>query len=156
MRDLDEAVSPAGADDGPADREPGPASVVAPRVELVRFESPVTNARGRRPGVFALANGLARAGRLSSTDHAWWRSSNDWCNAAYADPSTVDAAVYDDVANPGAQAWFKSTAVELIEIARAYVALLERYGVACVERRTLAPGRVVYEDDVQVVVAPPR
>jgi hypothetical protein len=56
---------------------------------------------------------------------------------------------------PGAQAWFTSTATPLIGRAREYVVLLERYDVACVERRTAAPGRVVYEDDVQVVAVPP-
>jgi len=128
--------------------------VERPPLELVRFESPAANARGRHPGVFALANGLARAGRLSPADHAWWRHSNDWCNAAYTDPSTIDAAVYDDLVDPGAQGWFKSTAASLIAMAREYVALLERYDVTSVERRTDVPGRVVYEDDVQVVAVP--
>jgi len=130
-------------------------STVGAGTELVRFESPLPNARGRRAGVFALANGLARRGVLSPDDHAWWRRSNDWCNAAYTDPSTVDASVYDGLVNPGAQAWFTSSAAVLIDKAREYVALLDRYGVRCVELRSATPGRVVYEDDVQVVAVPP-
>lgn len=126
------------------------------RETLIRFESPTPNRRGQHVGVFGLANGLARSGRLSAQDWSWWRSSNDWCNVAYPDPSTVDSAVYDQMLNPGARAWFRASAIELIAIAREYVALLDRYGVACIDRRTRAPGRVVYQDAVQVVAVPAR
>lgn len=66
----------------------------------------------------------------------------------------VDPLVDDKTVNPGATAWFKGTATHLIEKARQYVALLDRYGIECVERRTVTPGRVVYEDDVQIVAVP--
>nr|WP_216648186.1 hypothetical protein [Isoptericola chiayiensis] len=121
---------------------------------LVRFESPTQNEVGYHVGVFGLANGLARSGRLSAEDWSWWRASNDWCNAAYPDPTTVDPAVYDQVLNPGARAWFRSSATDLIAKAREYVALLDEYEVACVERYTRAPGRVVYGDKVQVIAVP--
>ncbi|RZS61903.1 HAD superfamily hydrolase (TIGR01509 family) [Xylanimonas ulmi] len=121
---------------------------------FVRFEGPAPHARGHRTGVFALANNLAHTGRLAPEDRAWWRRSNDWCNAAYPDPSTIDPLVYDRTVNPGAQAWFKATAVHLIDKTREYLGLLDRYGVAWIERHSTVPGRVVYEDDVQVVVVP--
>jgi hypothetical protein len=35
-----------------------------------------------------------------------------------------------------------------------YLQLLDTHGVECVELRSADPGRVVYEDDVQVVVTP--
>jgi hypothetical protein len=123
-------------------------------VELVRFESAEPNARGHHPGVFGLANGLARAGLLTAEEHAWWRRSNDWCDAAYRDPSTVDPTAYDRTVNPGAKAWFRTSAVELVDKAREYLILLDRHGVGWVERRTSAPGRIVYEDEVQVVAVP--
>ncbi|GAA4845520.1 hypothetical protein GCM10023221_24820 [Luteimicrobium xylanilyticum] len=123
-------------------------------VDVVRFESAEPNARGHRPGVFALANGLARAGLLTAEEHAWWRRSNDWCNRAYPDPSTADPLVYDREANPGAKAWFKASAVELVDRTREYLVLLDRHGVGWVERRTSTPGRIVYEDEVQVVAVP--
>lgn len=66
----------------------------------------------------------------------------------------MDSAVYDPVQNPGAQAWFRTSATELIAVARKYVAMLNRYEVACIERRTRAPGRIVYQDVVQVVAVP--
>ncbi len=122
--------------------------------EFVRFQSSVPNRRGRFPGVFALVNGLAQDSRLSSTDAAWIRSSNDRANAAYADPTTVVADCYDPVLNPGARAWFRSSASELIALTREYLDLLDRYGVDWVELRTSSPGRITYEDGVQVVAVP--
>jgi hypothetical protein len=61
---------------------------------------------------------------------------------------------YDRTLNPGARAWFKSGASDQIELARAYLVLLDRYDVGWVELRTAAPGRIVYEDHVQVVAVP--
>jgi len=123
------------------------------RVEYVRFESMAPNARGVHPGVFALANGLAQSGRLSSDEFGWWRASNDWFNVAYPDPATTDPSVFDKSAHPFATCWFKSTAGHLLARVPDYLDLLDRHGIAWRERREpTLPGRVLYEDDVQVVV----
>jgi hypothetical protein len=119
-----------------------------------RFQSAVPNRRGTFPGVFALANGLARGGLLSSEDYAWWASANKHGDELYTDPSTVDAACYDRIVNPGARAWFKDSASELIAITADYLRLLDRYGVPWAELRSASPGRIVYEDDVQIVAVP--
>jgi hypothetical protein len=37
----------------------------------VRFEGTTMNSRGAKPGVFALANGLAQSCELSTDDYAW-------------------------------------------------------------------------------------
>ncbi|GAB3533655.1 hypothetical protein GCM10027403_08050 [Arthrobacter tecti] len=123
-------------------------------VSYVRFQSAHANAHGRYAGIFGLANGLAREGQLSAADHAWWRTSNDWCNAAYPDPSTVDASIYDRAVNPAAQAWFKGSAAPLLAKVDEYMELLQRYGVECVRVTSKDPGRVLYEDDFQIVVDP--
>lgn len=123
----------------------------------VRFQSPTRSPRGHFPGIFALANGLARDGRLTAEEWRFWRTNNDWYDAAYPDPTKVDPTVYDHDINPGAVAWFKSTADELLARVPGYLDLLAAHGVACVRlRSTVAPGRVVYEDAVQIVVVPPR
>lgn len=58
--------------------------------------------------------------------------------------------------NPGAVAWFKSTADELLARVPGYLDLLAAHDVACVRLRSaVVPGRVVYEDSTQVVVVPP-
>jgi len=121
---------------------------------FVRFQSSVPNRRGTYPGVFALANGLASDGLLTEPDRVWWRAANDRADALYAQPSTVDPRCYDTESSPGARAWFKESATELIAMTQEYLALLDRYGIGWVELRTSSPGRISYEDDVQVVAVP--
>ncbi|MFC1403983.1 MULTISPECIES: hypothetical protein [Streptacidiphilus] len=104
--------------------------------------------------MFALANGLGRAGALSEEEHRFWRSGNDWYEANFTNPSTVDPTVYDRVLNPGAEAWFKAMAGEVIDRVNGYLELLAAHGVSCERLESSAPGRVIYEDDDQIVVVP--
>lgn len=41
----------------------------------VRFQGTTRSPRGHFPGVFALANGLAREGKLSDEQYRFWRAS---------------------------------------------------------------------------------
>ncbi|MEU1941366.1 hypothetical protein ABZ554_02635 [Streptomyces sp. NPDC020125] len=120
----------------------------------VRFQGTVRSPRGHFPGVFALANGLARAGRLSDEEHRFWRAGNDWFNANYANPSDVDPSVYDPELNPGAVAWFKATSLELIARVDGYLKILALHEVACERIESSNPGKIIYEDPDQVVVTP--
>ena len=122
--------------------------------KYVRYKAGIPNGRGRLPGIFNLANGLARDGRLSSQDWASWRRSNDHYDSAYLNPSTVDKSIYDHAINPTAEAWFKCTAGHLLVRVAFYTDLLGRYGVEWQVLHSNDPGRLLYEDDVQVVVAP--
>ncbi|MGW6470668.1 hypothetical protein [Streptomyces nigra] len=123
-------------------------------VQYLRFQSPHRNDRGRFTGVFGLVNNLAREGRLSEEQEAFRRLNNKWYDAAYADPSTVDATVYDEEVNPGAAAWFKPSATRLLARVPGYLEILAAHGVDCQVLRSTDPGQVVYEDDVQIVVVP--
>ncbi|MFJ6456194.1 hypothetical protein [Paenarthrobacter sp. NPDC091669] len=125
-------------------------------LEFVRYQSTQVNARGINVGIFGLANGLAKDGRLSEEDHRWWQTANAWYDAAYPDPNLLDPTVYDGTINPHAQAWFKTTAAHLLTRIPGYLDLLDRHGVQWEELRSSTPGRVLYEDDVQVVVVPNR
>lgn len=119
----------------------------------VRFQARRPSPSGRYPGVFALANGLAHGGKLSPEDWAWWRSNNDWFEATATDPATVDPTVFDRTRHPHTSCWFKGTATHLLDRVPGYLRLLTAYGVEWVELRSEAPGLVIYEDDVQIVVA---
>jgi hypothetical protein len=121
---------------------------------FVRFQSAVPNRHARFPGVFALVNGLGRGGLLTPEDHAWWVVENARADSLYPDPSTVDPTCYDRAVNPGARAWFKDSADELLDLTADYLRLLDRYGVPWVELRSAWPGGVVYEDEVQIVAVP--
>lgn len=120
----------------------------------VRFQSAVPNARGAFPGVFALVNGLARHGLLTSADQDWVRRANADADDAYPDPSTTDPLSYDPTVHPGARAWFRQDAHDLLRRTEAYLDLLSRYEVPWMELRTASPGRIVYADLVQVVAVP--
>ncbi|MFI0978135.1 hypothetical protein ACH4SP_14195 [Streptomyces sp. NPDC021093] len=121
----------------------------------VRFQGTAPHPRGHFPGVFALVNGLARDGKLTPEQEVFRRANNDWYDAAYPEPSSIDPSVYDHSVNPGAVAWFKSTSTGLIARVPGYLEILDAHGVECVEVRSAgAPGRVVYEDEWQVVVVP--
>ena len=121
----------------------------------MRFQSAVPNRHGRYPGIFALANGLARDRLLTPEDHQRWRGANDRMNAAYAHPTQTDPQCYDPQLHPHAAAWFKTEpAADLIAQTRFYCDLLDRYDVPWVELRTTRPGRIHFEDDVQVVTTP--
>jgi hypothetical protein len=121
--------------------------------KFVRYEASMPNGRGLHPGIFALANGLAKDGRLSTQDWASWRSANDHYNAAYADPSIVDRTVYDGAIHPAVQSWFKRTAAHLLTGVEFYTDLLNRYDVGWRVLYSNDPGKVLYEDAVQIVVA---
>ncbi|MFG3185937.1 hypothetical protein [Streptomyces nigra] len=123
-------------------------------VQYLRFQSPHRNDRGRFTGVFGLVNNLAREGRLSEEQEAFRRLNNKWYDAAYPDPSTVDATVYDEEVNPGAAAWFKPSATHLLARVPGYLEILAAHGVDCQVLRSTDPGQVVYEDEVQIVVVP--
>ena len=117
----------------------------------VRFQSPTANARGVHPGIFALANGLTG---LSAGEERLRSEGNAWFEANFTDPSTVDPGVYDREANPGAVAWFKDSSPHLIERASRYLDLLAAHGVACERAESDAPGRIIYDDEHQIVVVP--
>ena len=122
--------------------------------EFIRYQAVEPNHRGVKIGIFGLANGLAREGALTEQDYQWWTKANTWYDDAYPDPSTIDPSVYDRGVNPQAQAWFKTTAGQLLARVPHYLTLLDRYGVNWEISRSSNPGIILYEDDVQVVVNP--
>jgi hypothetical protein len=122
--------------------------------EFVRYQSAVPNRRGRFPGVFALANGLQRDGMLSDSETGWLQEANARATAMYGDPTNAQPDCYDEIRNPGARAWFSADAVALLEMVGPYLELLDRYEVPWMQLVTRSPGRIVYQDAVQVVAVP--
>ncbi|MFF5567576.1 hypothetical protein ACFY7Z_21020 [Streptomyces sp. NPDC012623] len=120
----------------------------------VRFQGTVRSPRGHFPGVFALANNLERTGALTAEQWRFWRTHNDWYDTNYTNPSTVDPTAYDQDLNPGAVAWFKPSAGELIQRVAGYLEILAAHGIECATVRSPDPGRIVYEDEHQIVVVP--
>ena len=120
----------------------------------VRFESADPDQHGARTGIFGLANGLARSGRLSPADRVWWRTNNDWFDAAYPDPGRADPSLFDREQRPATTCWFRDSPAHLLERVPGYLQLLDRYGVAWRRCETADPGWIIYSDAVQVVAQP--
>lgn len=121
---------------------------------FIRYQAQFPHPSGIHVGVFGLANGLAKEGKLSDSEWAAWRAGNDWFNQAYPDPSVSHPEVYDQTVNPHAAAWFKATASHLLERVEPYLELLNRHEVRWVKLVEKDPGQIIYEDEVQVVVVP--
>lgn len=121
---------------------------------FVRFQGTTRSPKGFYPGVFLLANGLAREGRLTDEQYRFWRTGNDWYNANFTNPADVDPTVFDPERHPRAVAWFKSTAVHLIDRLTGYLELLAAHGVECERVESSNPGKIIYEDREQIVVVP--
>lgn len=117
----------------------------------MRFQAAEPSPSGKWPGVFGLVNGLAIQGRLTAQQQVFRRMSNDWYDANFTNPSKVDPDVYRQ---PGAAAWFKASAVRLIDRVPGYLAILDAHGVPWRRLDSDDPGRVIYEDADQVVVVP--
>ncbi|KQR51163.1 hypothetical protein ASF88_18430 [Leifsonia sp. Leaf336] len=115
----------------------------------MRFRATTANRRGIQPGVFALVNGLASAGRLSAAEERFRRSSNDWFTAHLIDPSTVDPGLFRD--HPLAVSWFAEAASDLLERIPGYLRILERHLIDWERVSTLRPGRIIYSDAHQVL-----
>ncbi|WP_206686249.1 hypothetical protein [Kribbella qitaiheensis] len=123
----------------------------------VRYQSPTPNSRGAFTGIFGLVNNLARDGLLTPAEEGFRRTNNDWYDASYTDPTTVDPTVYDRAINPLAASWFRSGAADwLLAPLPGYLQILHTHQVACVEVRSPDPGRIIYSDDHQIVVVPHR
>ncbi|MET9631407.1 hypothetical protein ABZX92_28490, partial [Lentzea sp. NPDC006480] len=107
--------------------------------------------QGRFLGVFAVVNTLARRDQLTPAQHVFRRLGNDWYDANFINPATVDPDVYRQ---PGAAAWFKRQSVHLVDRVSGYLAILDAHGVQWRRLESDDPGRVVYEDPDQVIVVP--
>lgn len=121
---------------------------------FVRFQAAVPNRHGWFPGVFALVNGLAWAGHLTVVEEEFRRRENAWYQANLADPGVADPSVYDRRVHPGAAAWFKTSATEMISRVGGYTAILDAHRVGWTRLQCGSPGEVLYEDAHQVIAKP--
>lgn len=91
----------------------------------VRFRGTEYNRRGFKPGLFALVNGLHFDGLLTDDEKFFRRRMNDWYEDQFPNPGTLDPSVYDPDVNPGAVAWFKTTAHQFLAPIPGYLRILE-------------------------------
>jgi hypothetical protein len=103
--------------------------------------------------VFALVGALASKGALTVEEEAFWRTNNDWYNERYPNPALTNPEVFDRSINPRSVCWFASASTDLTERVAGYLEILDSHGVECERVESKAPGRILYEDADQIVVA---
>ncbi|MDH2355662.1 hypothetical protein QCM80_34070 [Bradyrhizobium sp. SSUT112] len=98
-------------------------------------------------GIITEARLLHDRGQLAPYQSAWLAETYAWLNVYLPCPpfSTSNWG-------PEAVSWFKDTAEPSIKKMWEIAALLEEYGTAVRLLRSKNPGKIVYEDDFQIVV----
>jgi hypothetical protein len=98
-------------------------------------------------GIITEARFLRDRGQLTPYQQAWLEDAYAWLNAHLPCPpfSTSDWG-------SEAVSWFKDTAEPSIKKMWEIVALLKEHGVAVRLLRSRNPGKILYEDDFQIVV----
>ncbi|MBR7833984.1 hypothetical protein KDL01_11960 [Actinospica durhamensis] len=121
---------------------------------FVRYQATQPGRTGLRSGVFGLVNGLHKRGELTPEQAEFRRVGNAWYHAHLSDPGALAPEVYDRALHPRSSAWFKESAVEMIEQVAGYLEILDAHGVAWELVRSTDPGEILYEDVHQVIAEP--
>ena len=122
---------------------------------FVRYGCVEANSRGLKVGISALTNGLLSDGVLTPAEVERVRENNYWYENTYIDPAKVEPGVFDRLINPGTECWFQSDAHHLIIRIEGYLQFVDQHGVSWEKVESEKPSRIVYEDDVQIVVSVP-
>ena len=120
--------------------------------ELIRFTALLRDQESHAAaGLFAVAYDLMRSDLLPDydcsrlQDDLTWFEKNLTVPKRLLDPETTKAI-----------SWFRPGATEHIRRARSIESILRDHGISTQVLRTDRPGRIVYEDEIQVVSIPDR
>ncbi len=121
---------------------------------FLRFETHGRHAEtGLKVGVFHVAYELLESDHLESLERREIRLVLDWFAEHLPIPHRLACS-----RRPGAHSngvcWFKSTAARHVSQVRYLAILLRQQQIAVVEKRTVNPGYIAFEDDFQVVAEP--
>lgn len=104
---------------------------------------------GRSIGILVAGHTLRDVGEISVDEHRELRLRLKWFNDNLHIPPT-----YDDPQNKRALSWFKSSATKPIQYMWDLKRMLDQHGFHVDVLKTLEPGKIIYEDDWQVVAIP--
>lgn len=128
--------------------------------QFLRFELLTNNAATGQPdGLFVGAYGIVGAG--PSTHSAYYvksiRRLLDWFRDNLKRPSRFNASKskgWRSREHTAGIAWFKPDAMEHIAKMREMALAMRECGVEFRERTTDRPGKIVYEDEIQIIAEP--
>jgi len=102
---------------------------------------------GSPAGLFASLYALERQGLLADYELAWFHAEEAWFRAHLIAPRRKGLSNH-------AVFWFRSSATECVARMRALAELLRDRDTPVDELQTTRPGRIVYEDRLQVAAVP--
>lgn len=126
-------------------------------VRYIRFETFVPDPEtGIRAGLFSHLYDLNLSPELSSTDFARICDLRKWFNKNLQRPERFSSSKSKGAwrRNTKGISWFKPQSVEHLTYARELAAILREYGYEIEQRETTEPGKIVYEDEYQIVAEP--
>jgi hypothetical protein len=94
-----------------------------------------------------------KKGSMSLAEHIWYVNTANWFHENLNYPSCFDQPVLSNIRFE-AQCWFKYKNSLHLEKTISVAKLLRKHGIGVSVRLTADPGKVIYEDLLQVVVLP--
>ena len=106
---------------------------------------------GKEVGVLVAGHTLRDEGDLSVDDHRELRLCLKWFNDNLSVPSTETVYTVQD---KRALSWFKPSAVEHIRRMWELKSVLDRHDIHVAVLKTNQPGKILFEDDLQLIALP--
>ncbi|WP_062269677.1 hypothetical protein [Endozoicomonas arenosclerae] len=104
---------------------------------------------GMSQGILGAAFKLKKDGRVPPPLKDSFELSLSWFQTAFLTPD-----IFDQTSCREGICWFKDTQTDLINKVRELIPTIERCGLKVSEQKSRDPGKVIYEDDHQVVAIP--
>jgi hypothetical protein len=122
--------------------------------KLIRFETLMPHIDSGEPGgLFTMLDDLRERPDLSEGDHQRLESLVAWFAKNLQRPTRFSSSRSKGAARRATRgiSWFKPEALEHLEKAREFIALVREYGYEIKQIETTRAGKVVYEDEYQIV-----
>jgi hypothetical protein len=121
---------------------------------FIRFVTHERDSRsGRRQGLFMAMQRLRDSGALNEHEEGRWDEIRAWFNTNLERPTTFSRSRRPN-ASQVTISWFKDDATSHIAKMHEIIAILREHDVAVEIIRSVRPGYIVYEDDVQISAQP--
>lgn len=121
---------------------------------FVRYETNLTfSGTQQKKGIFAAMGDLKRMKVMSEQEYYWYKSTAAWFNSNLETPKCFDEPIAPKVRFV-AKSWFFDVPSPYLEKSKEVADLLKKYGIHISIKKSVKPGKVVYSDNVQIVVVP--
>jgi hypothetical protein len=124
-------------------------------MRYLRFVAPsVDRQSGRRSGIIHAAFYLKEEGQLADYEEEELEKVFGWLNKNLPVPTRLSKKRNSHQGRPQGISWFKGSATECVSMIRIIAAILEEHGIPVQQLVSDRPGKIVYEDEYQIVALP--